>query len=205
MEERNAPDGEPTSWGAAPVQGAEEMPPAPPGPSFGARLLAAARDVLETIVPAVVIAFLINLLLAQATRVYGHSMEPNLETNQRLVVEKVTYRFQEPQRGDVVVLRLPDHSRELLIKRVIGLPGERVAIHDGKVFVNGEPLDEPYLRQPTRGHMDEIVVPERHVFVLGDNRSASNDSRTFGPVSYEAIVGRAWLSYWPPDRIGLVR
>lgn len=187
------------------MQGAEEMPPVPAGPSFGARLLAAARDVLETIVPAVVIAFLINLLLAQATRVYGHSMEPNLETNQRLVVEKVTYRLQEPQRGDVVVLRLPDHSRDLLIKRVIGLPGERVAIHDGKVFVNGEPLDEPYLCQPTRGHMDEIVVPERHVFVLGDNRSASNDSRTFGPVSYEAIVGRAWLSYWPPDRIGLVR
>lgn len=205
MEEPITPDGEATSWETAPGQGAEERPPAPSGPSFGARLLAAARDVLETIIPAVVIALLINLLLAQATRVYGHSMEPNLETNQRLVVEKVTYRFREPQRGDVVVLRLPDHSRELLIKRVIGLPGERVAIHDGKVFINGEPLDEPYLRQPTRGRMDEVVVPEKHVFVLGDNRSASNDSRTFGPVPYEAIVGRAWLSYWPPDRIGLVR
>jgi len=205
MEERPTPNGEPMPWEMAPVQGAGERPPAPSGPSFGARLLAAARDVLETIIPAVVIALLINLLLAQATRVYGHSMEPNLETNQRLVVEKVTYHFREPQRGDVVVLRLPDHSRELLIKRVIGLPGERVAIHDGKVFINGEPLDEPYLRQPTRGRMDEVLVPDRHVFVLGDNRSASNDSRTFGPVSYEAIVGRAWLSYWPPDRIGLVR
>ena len=205
MEERPTPNGEPMPWETAPVQGAEEGPPAPSGSSFGARLLAAARDVLETIIPAVVIALLINLLLAQATRVYGHSMEPNLETNQRLVVEKVTYHFREPQRGDVVVLRLPDHSRELLIKRVIGLPGERVAIHDGKVFINGEPLDEPYLRQPTRGRMDEVLVPDRHVFVLGDNRSASNDSRTFGPVPYEAIVGRAWLSYWPPDRIGLVR
>lgn len=181
------------------------MPPTPARPSFGARLLAAARDILETIAPAIVIALLINLLLAQATRVYGHSMEPNLETNQRLVVEKVTYRFREPQRGDVVVIRLPHHSRELLIKRTVALPGERIAIHGGKVYINGQPLDEPYIRQPTRGYMEETLVPEGHVFVLGDNRAASNDSRAFGPVPYEAIVGRAWLSYWPPDRIGLVR
>lgn len=176
-----------------------------PRPPLGRRLARAAREVLETIVPAVVIALFINLLLAQATRVYGRSMEPNLETNQRLVVEKVSYRFREPQRGDVVVIRLPGHGEELLIKRVIALPGEEVAIHERQVYINGQPLEEPYTHGTTRGHMEALVVPERHVFVLGDNRGASNDSRTFGPVSYEAIVGRAWFSYWPPDRIGLVR
>jgi len=173
-------------------------------PSFGRRLLAAAREVMGTIVPAVVIALLINLLLAQATRVYGHSMEPNLETNQRLVVEKISYRLHEPQRGDVVVIRIPQHSKELLIKRVVGLPGERLAIHDGQVYVNDQPLEEPYVHQKTRGHMEELVVPAEHVFVLGDNRRASNDSRSFGPVPYESVVGRAWLSYWPLERVGLV-
>ncbi len=192
---------EDTEYGLPP----EDMRGPAPHPSFGQRLARAARDVLETVVPAVVIALLINLLLAQATRVYGHSMEPNLETNQRLVVEKVSYRLREPQRGDVVVIRLPGHGEELLIKRVIALPGEQVAIHDGQVYINGEPLEEPYTQQKTRGHMEELLVPEKHIFVLGDNRSASNDSRTFGPIPYEAIVGRAWFSYWPPDRVGLVR
>ncbi|NLE75874.1 MAG: signal peptidase I [Chloroflexi bacterium] len=182
-------------------------PPAetPPSPSLGRRLFRALRDVLETIVPAVVIALLINLLLAQATRVYGHSMVPNLETDQRLVVEKLSYRFREPQRGDVVVIRLPQHSQELLIKRVIALPGERVSIHDGQVHINGSPLAEPYLAQKTRGYMEEQAVPAESIFVLGDNRGASNDSRSFGMLPYESIVGRAWVSYWPPERAGFVR
>jgi signal peptidase I len=167
-------------------------------------LLSAVREILETIVPAVVIALLINLLLAQATRVYGHSMDPNLQTDQRLVVEKISYRFQEPQRSDVVVIRLPQHSEELLIKRVIGLPGERVSLTDGQVYINGVPLDEPYLKYPAHGYMEEHLVSDEHVFVLGDNRGASNDSRAFGEVSFDAVVGRAWVSYWPPERIGWV-
>lgn len=159
----------------------------------------------ETVLPAIVIAVLINLFLAQATRVYGHSMEPNLHTDQRLVVEKVSYHLRGPQRGDVVVLRLPERGPELLIKRIIGLPGETVEIKDGSVFVNGQRLDEQYVAGKTSGSHDPKTVPEGYVFVMGDNRGASNDSRVFGPVLLSRIVGRAWISYWPFEALGIVR
>ncbi len=162
------------------------------------------REVLETIIPAVIIALVINLFLAQATQVYGQSMEPNLHHSQRLVVEKVSYHFHGPRRGDVVVLKSSKHDSELLIKRVVGLPGERVEIHDGLVYIDGVPLAEPYLTQRTGGHIEPIVVPPLHVYVLGDNRSFSNDSRSFGPVPLENIVGRAWISYWPLNQTGFV-
>lgn len=162
------------------------------------------REVLETLIPAVLLAVVINLFLAQATRVFGQSMEPNLHTDQRIVVEKLSYRFHLPQRGDVVVLRLPSNTTELLIKRVIALPGDTMEIHEGQVWVNGQAVDEPYLTQPTMGMMAPQVIPDGHVFVLGDNRGFSNDSRAFGPVPLEHIVGHAWLSYWPPDQIGFV-
>jgi len=168
----------------------------------------ALREVLETMVPAVIIALLINLFLAQATRVFGQSMEPNLHTDQRLVVEKISYNHwwhvRGPQRGDVVVLRL-DANSELLIKRVIGLPGDRAEIRNGQVFINGVSLVEPYLTQPTYGDYGPIDVPPLHLFVLGDNRGFSNDSRTFGPISLDNVVGRAWFSYWPPGQWGLVK
>ncbi|MCC7354687.1 MAG: signal peptidase I, partial [Anaerolineae bacterium] len=170
---------------------------APPQPGTGRRAISWLREVLETVFPAVLIALFIHLFLAQATRVYGQSMEPNLHTEQRLVVEKLSYRFHGPRRGDIVVLRLPEHSSELLIKRVIALPGEKVEIHDGQVYVDSEPLLEPYLRKTTLGNYAARIVPPLHVFVLGDNRNASNDSRAFGPVPRQNIIGRAWFSYWP--------
>jgi signal peptidase I len=186
------------------------MPAELPGEyiSPGWRVLRALREVLETIIPAVIIALLINLFLAQATRVYGQSMEPNLHTDQRLVVEKISYshslHIRGPQHGDVVVLQVDENS-ELLIKRVIGLPGDRVEIRGGQVFINGMGLDEPYLTQPTHGDYGPVDVQPLHIFVLGDNRGFSNDSRAFGPVPLDHVVGRAWLSYWPPDQWGLVR
>lgn len=177
----------------------EETPASPP-PAW--RIAASwVRELLETLLPAIVIALLINIFLAQATRVYGQSMEPTLHTDQRLIVEKISYHLHGPRRGDIVVLKMPQHSEELLIKRVIGLPGEKVEIHDGKVYIDGVPLDEPYLTQPTQGYMPAVTVPPLHVFVLGDNRMASNDSRTFGPVPIDNIVGKAWLSYWPPRQV----
>ncbi len=163
------------------------------------------RDLLGTIVPAVVIALLIHAFLAQATRVYGQSMEPNLHTNERLVIEKLTYRFHAPRRGDVVVLRDPAGSPELLIKRVIGLPGERVTIANGRVFVDGQPIEEPYLTQETQGGGRSWLVPPFTVFVMGDNRSASRDSRVFGPVPLDQIVGRAVFRYWPLSEAGFIR
>lgn len=174
-------------------------------PSVFRQLLRGIRDVLETIVPALIIALLINIFLAQATRVYGQSMEPNLHPDQRLVIEKLSFRLHAPQRGDVVVLRVSDQSRDLLIKRVIALPGETVEIRNGHVFVDGVQLDEEYLANLTSGSYPPTYVPPLHIFVLGDNRGFSNDSRSFGMVPLENLVGRAWFSYWPPEQIGFVR
>jgi signal peptidase I len=164
----------------------------------------ALRDLFGTILPAVVIALLIHVFLAQATRVYGQSMEPNLHTNERLVVEKLSYRFHGPRRGDIVVLHDPTGGPELLIKRVVGLPGERVTMSDGRVYIDGAPLDEPYLAQPTLGQGRSWLVPPLSVFVMGDNRGASRDSRVFGPVPMEQIIGRAAFRYWPPEGVGVV-
>ncbi len=163
------------------------------------------REVLETVLPALVIVLVINMFLAQATRVEGQSMEPNLHDNQRLIIEKVSYYVHPPRRGDIIVLKLPNHRSDALIKRVIGLPGETVEIRDGVVLINGEPLDEPYLNQSTYQGMPPRVVPEGQVFVLGDNRGFSNDSRSFGFVPFSDIVGRAWFRYWPLSEIGPVR
>ena len=179
-----------------------------PEPSSGAHvlrwLLQALREVAETVVPAVVIALVINLFLAQATQVLGQSMEPNLHSTQRVVVEKITYRFVHgPRRGDVVVIDAPDQS-EMLIKRVVGLPGETIELRNGQVYIDGEPLTEPWAVNPGGGNYGPLTIPPLHVFVMGDNRGASNDSRSFGPVAIEHIVGHAWFSYWPPQYVGLV-
>lgn len=182
-----------------------EMAPDGSTPGWGRRLLRVMREVLETVVPAILIALLINVFVGQATRVEGQSMEPNLHSDQRLVVEKLSYRFHAPQRFDVVVVKVPSQGNELLIKRVVGLPGETVEIVDGRVYISGEALDEPFLEGQTRpGRHGRVVVPPLHIYVMGDNRDHSNDSRTFGPVPIDNVVGRAWMSYWPPQDIGRV-
>jgi signal peptidase I len=188
-------------WNDFPEQA--ESPPS--GPSVGRRIVRFLREVLETVLPALVIAVLINVFVGQATRVEGQSMEPNLYTDQRLVVEKVSYRFHGPDRFDIVVLEMPSQGDELLIKRVIGLPGETVEIRDGHVYIDGQQLQEPFTAETTRpGRYGTVTVPPLHVYVLGDNRDRSNDSRSFGPVPIESIVGRAWLSYWPLEKVGIV-
>ena len=172
-----------------------------PSPSVLWRLL---REVVETIIPAVLIALFITLFLAQATQVYGQSMEPNLHPGQRVIVEKVSYRLHPPHRGDIIVLRLREQGGNYLIKRVVGLPGETMEIRDQHVLINGHALNEPYLDKPLQGSMPSRQIPEGYVFVLGDNRGFSNDSRSFGPVSLANVIGRAWIRYWPPDQAGLV-
>lgn len=178
------------------------LPLAPRTGGVSGWLRAMMRDIVGTIIPAIIIALLIHVFLAQATRVYGQSMEPSLHTDERLVIEKVSYRFHGPRRGDVVVLHDPGGSPELLIDRVVGLPGERVTVADGRVFIDGQPLDEPYLDQDTVGGGRSWIVPPLTVFVMGDNRSASRDSRTFGPVLMDQILGRALVRYWPLDELG---
>jgi len=157
------------------------------------------RQLLESLLPAVALVLFVNLLLAQPRVVHGQSMEPSLHENQRVIVNLLAYRFGEPKRGEIIILDVPERDGgPPLIKRVIGLPGDTIEIKDGAVYVNGEGLNEPYLDQNTLGHMSKQLVPEEHLFVLGDNRACSNDSRYFGMVPYESILGKAWVRYWPP-------
>lgn len=164
------------------------------------------REILETILPALLIALAVNIFVAQPTRVDGTSMEPTLHSEERLIIEKISYRLHAPARGDIVVFKLPGREHDPLIKRVVGVPGDVVAIRNGRVYIDGAPLDEPYLKnQLTPGYIESTVVQEGDIFVLGDNRGASNDSRIFGMVAHQDLVGRAWISYWPVDMIGLLR
>jgi len=156
-----------------------------------------AREIVATVLPAILIALLIQLFLAQTTRIESFSMEPTLFEEQRLVIEKVTYRLRSPERGEIVVIRPQDGGTIPLIKRVVGLPGETIAVHDDRVFIDSKPLEEPYLRVVTHGFYPITTIPEDAIFVMGDNRDRSRDSRMFGPVPLDDIVGRALLRYWP--------
>ncbi len=200
MTEEHLPESQPVPSPADSDQAAQ-----PRGTSFLGGLMRLAYEVVETVLPALVIVLVINAFLAQATRVEGQSMEPNLHDNQRVIIEKISYRFHPPRRGDIVVLQLPNRHSDPLIKRVVGLPGETVEIRGGQVLINGQVLDEPYLDQYTYQGMPPRVVPDDEIFVLGDNRGYSNDSRAFGFVPYSDIIGRAWFRYWPPLEIGPVR
>ena len=174
-------------------------------PPFPVKQTSWLRELFETLLPAVAIVLAINLFLAQPRTVHGQSMEPNLHENQRVIVDLVSYHFRMPQRAEIIVLDLPQHNTDPLIKRVIGLPGDTVEIKNGSVYVNGQKLNEPYLDQITAGDMLPQIVPEAHVFVLGDNRGSSNDSRYFGMVPFENILGRAWIRYWPPAQVGIFK
>jgi len=158
-------------------------------------------EIVDTVLPAIVLAVLITLFVAQGTYVYGQSMEPNLHQDQRLIVEKVSYRLRGPRRGDIVVVQVPGHEIPP-IKRVIGLPGETIEIRDGRVWVDGQALSETYLAEITQQDYGPYVVPAQHIFVMGDNRNVSGDSRLFGPVPLTNVWGRAWLSYWPLQDLG---
>lgn len=155
-------------------------------------------DILETIVLAVVLYFGINAVSARV-RVDGFSMRPTLEDGEYILVNKLAYKTGEPQRGDIVVFVFPINPQEDLIKRVIGLPGESVAVHSGVVSVNGVPLDEPYIASPP-AYDGDWIVPEGQLFVLGDNRNDSRDSHQWGLLPIENVIGRAVLIYWPPEQ-----
>lgn len=160
------------------------------------------RDLLQVVLPAIILAIVVHLFLAQATIVFGQSMEPNLEPHQRLVVDKLTYRMRAPIRNDIIVLDLPN-VEDMLVKRIVGLPGETIEIRDGIVLVDGQELPEPFPHDIGHATMYPLKLGALEYFVMGDNRDNSNDSRSFGPVKRESIVGRVWLRYWPIDQITL--
>lgn len=178
------------------------LEPETPQPSPGKGCFRFLLDLLETVLISLVLFLGINAVTARV-RVEGESMMPNFINGEFIIVSKLAYRFGEPQRGDVVVFRLPRDPSQDYIKRVIGLPGETIDIHDGQVFVNGYALQEPYLDDKTR-YTGTWYVPEGTLFVLGDNRNNSSDSHSWGPVPLENIIGKAVFVYWPPEALGLV-
>ena len=186
------------------------------------------RELFETTLLALLIFLLLHVSIGNR-RVDGPSMNPTLVHGQRVIVNKLSYlsfssdgpvgrlpfvdagdeerlyAFEQPERGEVVIFQSLYEDDRDLVKRVIAVPGETVEIKRGVVFVDGVELDEPYVIGRDRWDMPPLSVPAGAYFVLGDNRQASNDSRSFGVVPGENIVGRAWLSLWPPDQLGILR
>jgi signal peptidase I len=160
-------------------------------------------EIIQTVVLALVLFFAINFISARI-RVDGSSMEPTFHNGDYVIVNRLTYQWGEIQRGDVVVFPYPLSPEEDYIKRVIGLPGDRVAIYGGNVYVNGQRIEEPYISSAPANDVAETVVPEGYVYVLGDNRNASSDSRSWGPLEIEAILGKAVFRYYPFDSIGII-
>ncbi len=169
----------------------------------------AARVMLEwvvIIVGAVGVAMILRVFLFQPFWIPSQSMESTLAVQDRVLVNKLSYRLNDVNRGDVVVFRRPDEEEaEIrdLIKRVIGLPGETVEARNNSIYINGGKLIEPYLAaDETIGDFSPVVVPPGEVFVMGDNRDESYDSRFFGTVDVDRIIGRAFVLFWPFDRFG---
>ncbi len=165
------------------------------------------RAWLGDLLVSVVISLVIILFLYQPVRVEGTSMLPRLEDQDRLFINKFAYQFEKIRHGDVVVFYYPHDHTKSYIKRVIALPGDRLAIDHGMVSVNGVPLREPYVPERFRDDrsLPPEIVPAGQYFVMGDHRSISSDSRDFGPVPRDLIYGRAAFVYWPVDQAGVVR
>lgn len=157
------------------------------------------KDWLITGVVAVLVALFCHFFVLESYVVDGPSMEPTFHSEDHILVEKFTYSYGTPKRGDIVVFRYPKNPNRVFIKRVIALPGDRIEIQKGLVFVNGVPIHEPYLVGQTDGVYPTAVVPEGHTFVLGDNREISEDSRSslVGFVPLENVQGRAFLRIYP--------
>jgi signal peptidase I len=167
-------------------------------------------EFVKIIIVSLVIILPIRYFIIQPFYVKGASMEPNFHDHEYLIIDEISYRFKAPQRGDIVVFRYPYDPQEYFIKRVIGLPGEKVAIKDGSIYIfneknpNGEKLDEKaYLDASVQTYdLKEATVEltKDEYFVMGDNRNASKDSRSFGPLNKSFLTGRVWLRGWPIKR-----
>ncbi len=186
------------------------------------RLGAFFLDIAEVIVFAIGIFFFVYLLIMRPHKIDGESMMPNYVNAEYLLTEKVTYYFNKPQRGDVVVLRPPPvvSENDEFIKRIVALPGETIGLSEGHVFINGKRLNEPYIPSDvyTSGGSfltdgANYTIPKDRYFLMGDNRPHSSDSRFWGPVPLnlspnserEGINGKSWLIYWPPDKAGVAK
>jgi signal peptidase I len=160
-------------------------------------------DILETIILSVALFLGINMVSARI-RVESISMQPTLHAGNFVLVNKIAYKLGSPERGDVIVFRYPPDPEQVpYIKRIIGLSGDSIRIYDGKVYVNDQLMVEPYIASATHQGGDWIV-PENSLFVMGDNRNNSSDSRSWGMVPMNNVIGKAEVVYWPPDKWGML-
>ena len=162
---------------------------------------------LKTLGLSILLAFGIRTFIAEARYIPSKSMVPTLVTDDRLIVDKVSYKFADPQRGDVIVFQPTDELKrkkfkDAFIKRIIGLPGDEIEVRGGRVYVNGKPLQEEYIAEPPEYQYGPVSVPQNSYLVLGDNRNNSYDSHHWGFVPRDRIIGRAVVRFWPPKRIG---
>jgi len=172
-------------------------------------------ELIETLLLALIVFVVVQMFIAQPYQVQQESMENTLMPSQYILVDKLTPRFDTYHRGDIVVFNPPTNSKwqadptgTPYVKRIIGVPGDTIDIRNGSVYVNGEKLDEPYVfgHQPTVPEAWKLPLtlgPDEY-FVMGDHRQASQDSRAFGPITKDSIIGRAWLRYWPMSDFGIL-
>lgn len=159
------------------------------------------KETVLIVIIAVLLSLIIRLFIVEATIIEQHSMEPTLHDNDKVFVSKITYHFSPIERGDIVILKAPDGSKNL-VKRVIALAGETVQIIDGGIYLNGKLLSEPYVEHFDSTNYGPVTIGENEVFVLGDNRRNSMDSRSFGPISLEYIASKVFYRYWPISGVG---
>lgn len=158
-------------------------------------------EVVKVVLISLAIILPVRMFLIQPFYVEGASMEPNFYDKEYLIIDEISYRFNEPQRGDVVVFRNPKNTKQYYIKRVIALPGETVRIESGLVFVNDQEIVEPYVADLSGQSFASLALADDQYFVLGDNRSVSQDSRYFKALDEKYIIGKVWFRGWPLDRI----
>ncbi len=167
------------------------------------------REIVETVIWALLIAFVVRYFVVEGYYIPSGSMKPTLVPGNRVLVAKFYYRLYQPQRGDIIVFRYPSNEKKNLIKRIIALPGETVRIENGLVYINGVPIqgdqfNREYVNVGGYGRGEQII-PGNSYFVLGDNSHNSDDSRFWGYVPFKNILGRAFLIYWPPRSIQILR
>jgi signal peptidase I len=167
------------------------------------------RSAAEVVVAILIVVFLVNILTVNAEQ-SGSSMAGTLKAGQMVLASRATYMLFAPERGDVVVMRDPLNPDDAMVRRVIGLPGERIELRGRQVLINGQPLSEDYIGNPLTISDNltatiQMQLQQSEYYVLGDNRLSINDSRSWGPIKGNDILGRAWLIYWPPDSIGAIQ
>ncbi len=176
-----------------------------PAERYGKKGKSAVMELLESVAVAVLLAVIIRMFIFQPFYIPSGSMEPTLHIGDRIIVSKISYYFQEPQRGDIIVFKFPLDPKRDFVKRIIAKGGETVAIRDSRLYIDGRPVQEDYLPPGLRFEdFGPVKVPPGTYFMLGDNRNNSDDSRVWGAMPEENIIGKAIIIYWPLDRIRLL-